>query len=341
MSVPHSVRWTCARAGRLRRRAAAAGDAARDLGVGLEHLREAEVRHLRAGPGSARPGGLRAARHDAVRAGVQQQVLGLEVAVDHAGGVEVLEGQRDLGRVEARDGLGERAARPQRPEELAAREVGHDQEEVGRRLEGAQQGHDVGVRLDPHQDVPLEPPDALRDLLPPQHLLGDGLHGVPRAGPLVRRQDDLAEGADADLPLEGEVAGLQRAARAAPFVGGRGRGRGRGVEGAPGEARGRRARHVDGVVDEAGLPRHVRGQHAEAEPRLAGHGLLPVSARVSSIGLAGVCAGSPLLIAPPNDCSAGLAQERRAGLPCFCTVFTAIPIALDWRFAFLQACRHP
>ena len=120
MSVPHSVRWTCARAGRLRRRAATVGDAAGDLGVGLEHLREAEVRHLRARQRSTgrRPGrgaavGLRAARHDAVRAVVQQRVLGLEVAVDHAGGVAVLEGQRDLGRVEARDFLGERAALPQ------------------------------------------------------------------------------------------------------------------------------------------------------------------------------------------------------------------------------------
>ena len=151
MSVPHSVRWTCARAGRLRRRAATVGDAAGDLGVGLEHLREAEVRHLRArqkvdvsAPGpSARPVGLRAARHDAVRAVVQQQVLGLEVAVDHAGGVEVLEGQRDLGRVEARDFLGERAALPQSFEELAARpRFADDQDESGTEREISQQGHD-------------------------------------------------------------------------------------------------------------------------------------------------------------------------------------------------------
>lgn len=56
---------------------------------------------------------------------VQQDVLGLQVAVHDFFGVEVLDGAHDLGGVEEADGIAEAAAAAQVAEELAAGHVVH------------------------------------------------------------------------------------------------------------------------------------------------------------------------------------------------------------------------
>lgn len=56
---------------------------------------------------------------------VQQDVLGLQVAVDDLFGVEVLDGAHDLGGIEEACGVAEAPAAPQVAEQLAARHVVH------------------------------------------------------------------------------------------------------------------------------------------------------------------------------------------------------------------------
>ena len=88
-------------------------------------------------------GQVKVRQHD-VAALVQQDVFGLEVAVDEAHEVQVLERSRHLGRVEPgvvlEDALA--GARLQGPEELAAAAVFHAQIQVVLRLEGVVEGDD-------------------------------------------------------------------------------------------------------------------------------------------------------------------------------------------------------
>jgi hypothetical protein len=68
---------------------------------------------------------------------VEQQVLGLQVAVDDVVRVQVVEGEGDLSGVELCDGVGEALRLAQQAEQLAALDKVHDHVQVLRVLEGA------------------------------------------------------------------------------------------------------------------------------------------------------------------------------------------------------------
>jgi hypothetical protein len=68
---------------------------------------------------------------------VEQQVLGLQVAVDDVVRVQVVEGERDLGGVELGDGVGEALGLAQQTKQLPALDKVHDHVQVLRILKGA------------------------------------------------------------------------------------------------------------------------------------------------------------------------------------------------------------
>mmetsp|Transcript_10454 Transcript_10454/g.43278 ORF Transcript_10454/g.43278 Transcript_10454/m.43278 type:complete len:343 (+) Transcript_10454:2484-3512(+) len=126
--------------------------------------------------------------------GVQQEVLGLEIAVDHHVAVAVLDAGDDLLKEVSRLVLAETTLLHDVVEELAALDVLHDHVDVVRGLEDLIQADDVRVHEQPQDlDLPanlLLHVDGL-DLLAVQDLDG---HLVP--GEDVLGHLDLAEGAD-------------------------------------------------------------------------------------------------------------------------------------------------
>jgi hypothetical protein len=80
-----------------------------------------------------------------VAVAVEQQVLGLQVAVDDVVRVQVVEGEGDFGGVELGDGVGEALRLAQQAEQLAALNKVHDHVQVLRVLERAPQGDEEGV----------------------------------------------------------------------------------------------------------------------------------------------------------------------------------------------------
>ena len=84
----------------------------------------------------------------------EEDVVGLEVAVDDVPLVEVLEGEGDLGDVEARHPLVEEAVDGEQRLEVAPDEVLHDEEHVVGGLEAVEEAHDEGG-LRYGQGVPL------------------------------------------------------------------------------------------------------------------------------------------------------------------------------------------
>ena len=159
---------------------------------------------------------------------VEEDVLGLEVTVDDAGGsaiqrgdsraqdlpvdniilVQMLKGENNLGRVEPSSILGESSLLLQVMEELSSALVVHDEIEVSLGLEGEFETEEewaVGGLL---QDFTLA--DSVSDLLLGDNLpLGEDLHGVDPVGILLADLEDAAERALADHSKEVEVVHLQ------------------------------------------------------------------------------------------------------------------------------------
>lgn len=134
---------------------------------------------------------------------VEQQVLGLEVAVDDVVRVQVVEGEGDFGGIELGDGVGEALGLAQQAEELAALDKVHDHVEVLCVLEGAPQGDEEGV-LDLLQHAALVV--GVLDLLHLDDLgLLQDLDGVEALVVLGLDQVDAAKAAGAEGALDGEV----------------------------------------------------------------------------------------------------------------------------------------
>lgn len=144
-----------------------------------------------------------------VPGGVEEDVVGLDVAVDVAEGVAGADGEGHLGDVEAGHVLGEAVLElGEEGEEVAADVVVHEEVEVALVLEGVVEvGEPVPVPV--HQHRPLLP--EARRLRPLQHLpLVQLLHRVhlqhhphPRSRPHRRHQRHLVgalEADDGDLP---------------------------------------------------------------------------------------------------------------------------------------------
>ena len=80
-----------------------------------------------------------------VSAGVEEEVLGLEIAVDDVEGVEILEGEDDGGEVEAGDVGGETLCAAEVGEEFSAGDVGKEHVDVEAVLESGEEVDDEGV----------------------------------------------------------------------------------------------------------------------------------------------------------------------------------------------------
>jgi hypothetical protein len=117
----------------------------------------------------------------------------LEVAVDDVFGVEVVEDEHHLGRVEARHPLLQLPARAQVGEELPARHVLQHQVHARLVLEMTAHAHNKGV-VELAQDVTLR--HQVRHLLALEHVrLEQRLDGAPGAGGSVAGQADAPEAA--------------------------------------------------------------------------------------------------------------------------------------------------
>jgi hypothetical protein len=134
---------------------------------------------------------------------VEQQVLGLQVAVDDVVRVQVVEGQRDLGGVELGDGVREALRLAQQAEQLAALDKVHDHVQVLGVLEGAPQGDQERV-LDLLQHAALVV--GVLDLLHLDDLgLLQHLDGVEALVVLALHEVHAAEAAGAERALDLEV----------------------------------------------------------------------------------------------------------------------------------------
>mmetsp|Transcript_43174 Transcript_43174/g.109040 ORF Transcript_43174/g.109040 Transcript_43174/m.109040 type:complete len:322 (+) Transcript_43174:145-1110(+) len=132
-------------------------------------------------------------RHADVAVGGEQQVLGLEVAVQHAVGVQVLQPQYNLSAVEARARLAELLVLLEMVEQLAAVHKVHDEEELVGCLEGVVEVHQEGVHQ-LLQDVALRL-GVLQLVALDDGLLVEHLHGVDLAGVLLADLQHLAKAA--------------------------------------------------------------------------------------------------------------------------------------------------
>ena len=138
-----------------------------------------------------------------VAVAVEQQVLGLQVAVDDVVRVQVVEGQGDLGGVELGDGVGEALGLAQQTEQLAALDKVHDHVQVLGVLEGAPQGDEERV-LDLLQHAALVV--GVLDLLHLDDLgLFQHLDGVEALVVLALDEVHASKGAGAEGALDGEV----------------------------------------------------------------------------------------------------------------------------------------
>mmetsp|Transcript_24197 Transcript_24197/g.63890 ORF Transcript_24197/g.63890 Transcript_24197/m.63890 type:complete len:496 (-) Transcript_24197:329-1816(-) len=153
---------------------------------------------------------------------VDEQILGLEVAVGDEVVVQVLEGEGDVGRVEGDVRLRELAALAlddigEHREELSPLNEVEEQVEVLRVLEGATQLEQEGVVADAEQVTLLL--DVLRLVLGEDVLLRHHLERIARVGLLPMGELDTAVAADAEgldhrefLEVGGVLDGLTRAA---------------------------------------------------------------------------------------------------------------------------------
>lgn len=134
---------------------------------------------------------------------VEQQVLGLQVAVDDVVRVQVVERKRDFGGIELGDGVGKALRLAQQTEQLAALDKVHDHVQVLRVLEGAPQGDEEGV-LDLLQHAALVV--GVLDLLHLDHLgLLEHLDGIEALVVLGLDEVDTAKAAGAEGALDLEV----------------------------------------------------------------------------------------------------------------------------------------
>mmetsp|Transcript_64698 Transcript_64698/g.186063 ORF Transcript_64698/g.186063 Transcript_64698/m.186063 type:complete len:232 (+) Transcript_64698:574-1269(+) len=159
-------------------------DAHRTL-VGLDDLREAHVCEL------------------AVPAGVEQQILGLQIAVYHMPLVKMRQRLRHATDVEL--GMGLRAVQPQSlvcGEELPAEARLEQEVDVFLAVVGRDEAHDEGAVH--HLEDVLLVDDGVLHLQLCEVALGHGLQRIGVPGPSIGLERDDAEGADAELadPLE-------------------------------------------------------------------------------------------------------------------------------------------
>mmetsp|Transcript_47189 Transcript_47189/g.111255 ORF Transcript_47189/g.111255 Transcript_47189/m.111255 type:complete len:388 (-) Transcript_47189:616-1779(-) len=126
---------------------------------------------------------------------VDENVLGLQVTVHDAPGVELLEGQHDLGRVQrVRLGFEGRVV-DKHVQELAAGEVVHDQVQPALALEGVVHVDDVGVADAAHDGALCF---GAAQVLLDHHLLAHRLHRVHLPRALLLHLVDFAEASLSD-----------------------------------------------------------------------------------------------------------------------------------------------
>jgi len=125
-----------------------------------------------------------------------EQVVGLEVAVDDAVTMQVLDGERGLGEVDARHVQRQRAHVLEQRGHVPALHVLHAHAQVAPRLEGAHQRHHERVVGEGH-DVALDK-HLLQLVAQHQVLLLDLLHGEALLGGPVAHEVDGPVGAVAD-----------------------------------------------------------------------------------------------------------------------------------------------
>lgn len=149
---------------------------------------------------------------------VDEEVLGLEVAVEDAPCVAEADGGDELLEVPSRDVLLEAALGDAR-EELPAADVLHDEVDLGLGGHDLEEADDVGVAHAAEDgDLALDVWDeaVAEGLLLVEHLDGDGLAGVGVAGEV-----DLGEGAVAEEPAQLVAAEQEAPALVGPRGGGR------------------------------------------------------------------------------------------------------------------------
>ena len=136
---------------------------------------------------------------------LEQDVLGLDVAVDHALAVGVIEGVGHLAREPERPRRLERSLPVEQVAERALVDAGHDVVQQAAGVAGIEQRQQVGM-LEPRRDPDL-PQEALGAELRAeaglQHLEGDGAVVAEVAGAVDHRHAAVAE-----LPLD-RVAGFE------------------------------------------------------------------------------------------------------------------------------------